>query len=410
MTDARASEHALATAGHLLARRVGLRLDPALRGRLSRCVIEGALARNQDLTTYVASLDAHPAALQDLLNRVTVQETAFFRDPNQFAALAGHVLPGLAAPVTVWSAGCSNGQEPFSLAMALDESGCSAWRVLATDLSTRALERARRACYSTRELAGLSPERRARYFVAAGSAWEVTPALRARVEIAHHNLVGDPPPFEAGQCQVVFCRNVLIYFRHEEVVAFLDRLAGWLPPGGWLFLGYSESLWQVTDRFALQRLGDAFVYRREVGLSPTAAKRVWVPPAMRPSKQAPATPRPARRAPAPAPAVGDLRAAGEAAMTAGDAMAAIGAFRKCAYLDPDQPITHLHLGLALEAAGDPSAARRAYTAAQAALARRGDTGPPEVALEGYHVTALVRLLDDKLVELAPERRTSGDPT
>jgi chemotaxis protein methyltransferase CheR len=403
MTDSNVSEPALAAAAHLLARRVGLRLDPTIRGRLSRCLIEGAEAQKQDPDTYVASLDGHPAALQDLLNRVTVQETSFFRDRNQFAALADHVLPALTPPVTIWSAACSNGQEPYSLAMALDEAGCTAGRVIATDVSTKALERARGGRYSARELGDLSPERRSRYFRPAASSWEVTPALRARVDFAHHNLVADPPPLAAGRCQVVFCRNVLIYFRQEEVVAFLDRLARWLPPGGWLFLGYSESLWQVTDRFALVRLGDAFVYRRPESMTGSperapGARAGSSTPEPRPRPVGPAESRPRRPAPTaplPASSVGDLLAAGEAAISAGDYENAIVAFRRCAYLDPDQPVAHLNLGLALEAAGDPSAAGRAYAAARAAL-ERGDTAAIEVTLEGYHVADLRRLLDDKL--------------
>src|SRR5205085_8077855 len=106
-------------------------------------------------------------------------------------------------------------------------------------------------------------------------------------------------------------------------------------------------------------------------------------------------------------AVGDLLAAGEAAITAGDYPAAVAAFRRCAYLDPDRPIAHLHLGLALEAAGDGPAARRAYAAARAAL-ERGDTGVVEATLEGYHVAELVRLLDDKLAD--PGRATDARMT
>jgi chemotaxis protein methyltransferase CheR len=425
MTDPAAAEGALTAAAHLLARRVGLRLDPAIRGRLARCVIEEAAARRQDIAAYVATLEGHPTALQELLNRVTVQETSFFRDTNQFAALAEHVLPELVPPVTIWSAGCSNGQEPYSLAMALDEGGCPAWRVIATDVSTRALARARTARYSDRELGGVSPERRARYFVPAASTWEVAPALRARVDFAHHNLVAQPPPIEAGRCQVVFCRNVLIYFRHDDVVAFLEGLSRWLPPGGWLFLGYSESLWQVTDRFALVRLGDAFVYRRpESGTGrpgrkradPSRAaapeprrRRVDPPPrkaraGLRGATAAARSTEPAPEQPATGPMVADLLAAGEAAITAGDYDAAVAAFRRCAYLEPDRPIAHLHLGLALEAAGDGPAARRAYAASRETL-EHGDTGAVEATLEGYHVAELVRLLDDKLAEPgAPEAR------
>ena len=101
--------------------------------------------------------------------------------------------------------------------------------------------------------------------------------------------------------------------------------------------------------------------------------------------------------PAAAPALDSLLAEGEAAVEAGDHATAVAAFRKCAYLDPDQPITHLHLGLALEAGGDPIAARRAYSAARAAL-HDCDTATIEAVLEGYQVDELARLLERKLVK------------
>src|SRR5687768_15069180 len=174
-----------------------MRLDPATQGRLTRCVQDAAAARKQEVQAFVASLEDDPAALQDLLDRVTVQETSFFRDPGQFAAL-GRLLPSLSGPVTVWSAGCSNGQEPYSLAMVLGESSVTDWRVIATDVSSRALERTRRARYSEKELAGVSPERRARWFDREGDGWTIDAAVRDRVAISRHNLVGDPPPFDPG--------------------------------------------------------------------------------------------------------------------------------------------------------------------------------------------------------------------
>ena len=144
------ADNASTDAARLLARRVGLHLDPSLRGRLSRCVAHEAEQAGLDVQTYVASLDADGVALQHLLNRVTVQETSFFRDSAQFDALTHHVLPTLNEPVRVWSAGCANGQEPYSIAMVLQELGCSDARVYATDISTQALERTRRARYSER--------------------------------------------------------------------------------------------------------------------------------------------------------------------------------------------------------------------------------------------------------------------
>ena len=423
-------ERAFGDAAQLLARRVGLRLDPSARRRLARCVADEAAELGVDVANYVAMLEGDADAVQKLLNRVTVQETAFFRDPVQFEALARDVLPTLQEPFTIWSAGSANGQEPYSLAMVLHEAGLFDARVLTTDISTRALERTRAGVYSEREIGGLSRLRLDRYLVETERGYSITADLRSRVDIAHHNLVGPVPALTSGRCPVVFCRNVLIYFSHDEVVAFLNRVADLLPVGGWLFLGYSESLWQVTDRFELVRLGNAFVYRRTADRpeSPSEA----VPVRLRPAARARAVkrrsePRPARAAsprppraeasataakrvasaasvstPEPAPGaddrLADLIAAGEAALAAGDADAAVTTFRKCAYLDPDQPAAHLHLGLALEAAGDIPAARRAFSIARAALDACDDS-VVEAVLDGYPVGELVRLLDRKLVEM-----------
>src|SRR5438034_392380 len=107
----------------LLARRVGHRLDAARQSRLSRACAEEAARLGLAMHEYVVVLEADPTALQSLLNRVTVQETSFFRDVKQFEALERHILPSLAQPVHIWSAGCSNGQEPYSIAMLLTELG-----------------------------------------------------------------------------------------------------------------------------------------------------------------------------------------------------------------------------------------------------------------------------------------------
>ena len=378
------SDRSFSTAARILGRRVGLRLDPVGQSRLRRCVQEAAEARHQEVPAFVAALERDPGALQDLLDRVTVQETAFFRDEAQFEALATEVLPALRGPVTAWSAGCANGQEAYSLAMVLAESTVADWRVLATDVSTRALARTRAARYRPKELAGVSAERRDRWFQRDADGWRVKASLRDRVTVTRMNLVGDPLPGGPGTCPVVLCRNVLIYFRPEDVVAFLERLARWMPVDSYLFLGYSESLWQVTDAFRLTRLGDSFAYR------PADAPS-------RPPERAPPPPVPRRRPPVPddLPEVTALLAEGETAAAVGDYDAAVVAFRKAAYLEPDHPIAHFHLGVALEAAGHAAAARRAYAAARAALDRAG-SAQVEAALEGYRADELVTLLGDKL--------------
>ena len=398
------TDRTLANAARVLGRRVGLRLDPAAQHRLARSVREAAEACRRDVDDFVEALEHDPRALQELLDRVTVQETSFFRDPGQFEALATHVLPTLRGPVTAWSAGCANGQEAYTLAMVLAESDIADWRVLATDVSSRALERTRAARYRDKELRGVDADRRERSFTRDGDDWVVSTALRDRVATSRLNLVGEPLPGEPGSCPIVFCRNVLIYFRSEDVVQFLERLARWMPPDGYLFLGYSESLWQVTDAFKLVRLGNAFVYRPAAApASPSRRARTPAPPGPAEATDAPApplapAPAPVRRRPAaasPLPDPAQLLALGETAMAAGDYEAAVTAFRKVAYLEPDHPVAHLHLGLTLEAAGHAAAARRAYAAARAAV-DRCDTAAVEAALEGYRFDELVALLENKL--------------
>jgi len=395
MTTAPSPERSFDTVARMLTVRIGHQLDATRRSRLSRASAEEAARLGLALHDYVAVLARDPDVLQSLLNRITVQETAFFRDVNQFDALARHVLPGLARPVTIWSAGCSNGQEPYSVAMVLAEAGDRTSRVIATDISTKALDRARRGRYSAREVADLGT-RRERFLRPDGAEFQIAPDVRARVDFSAHNLFGDPPPFARGACAIVLCRNVLIYFGADAVRAFIERVADWLPPEGWLFLGYSESLWQVTDRFQLVRIGDAFVYRKgDAGSASAPTKRRRTPGERaagvgdRPPKAR--VPRPARVLVADA-VVSTALPAG----TADDPAAAVVAFRKVVYMHPDQPIAYLHLGLALEASGDARAAYRAYAASRAALAR-GDAASIEAELEGYSVEEFSVLLDAKMV-------------
>src|SRR5215211_536546 len=132
------------------------------------------------------------AAMEDLLERITVQESSFFRHEPQFEVVAreaaGH--PG----GVIWSAGCAGGEETWSLAMLLAERGLDGWSVLGTDVSRTAIERAQAGRYGERRLRGLSEERRQRFLRQAGGEFEVTDELRPRVRFAVHNLVSQPPP------------------------------------------------------------------------------------------------------------------------------------------------------------------------------------------------------------------------
>ena len=375
----------------LLARRIGLRLDTAMAARLARCLAAEAMEQSMTVEAVAENIHRDPLAQQRLLNRVTVQESWFFRDVAQFEALVTHVLPDCPRPVRIWVAGCANGQEAYTLAMVLAEAHQHDAQIIATDVSTGALERTRRGRFYERDLRGLSAERRARFLRPSGDQYVVTGELRDLIQVRHQNLVTDPVPLSAGTASLVFCRNVLIYFRPEEVPGTVGRIASALPPGGLLFGGVSEAQWQVGNHFELIRLGNAFVYRRG-------------DPAGIPSA-APAIPRQTRlpMAVVPPPAAAEFAAAalqalhaGEQASAAGDNQRAVIFFRQAAYLKPALPMAHFQLGMALEFSGDHTAAARAYGAAARSLAH-DDVSTVDLSAQGYSPDVLRRLLETKLM-------------
>jgi chemotaxis methyl-accepting protein methylase len=371
-------------AERLVAERTGLELGDGLRERLAACLSGAARARGVTPARFAAGLAGDPGAFQEVLDAVTVQETGFFRHPDQFAALAGEVLPGLRGPVVVWSAGCANGQEAYSLAMELAASGVPDWRVVATDISATAVARAQAGRYSSAELDGL-PATHRHWLRPAGALWEVDPALRRRVRFERANLTAQFPT-GPGRCQVVFCRNVLIYLSRTAAESFLDRLADWLAPGGLIILGYSEAVLAPTPRLRVRRLGATHALQvvRAAGPAP-------------PSE--PATPGPAASGPAAAATrpvtAAEMTVAGEVAARWGDHAGAVVAFRKAVFLDPDQPMVWFQLGVALGAVRDRRGARRAYSAALAAL-ERCDPVAVEAGLDGWAADELAGVLRDRL--------------
>jgi chemotaxis protein methyltransferase CheR len=218
------------------------------------------------------------AERQGLLDAVTVQETHFFRNPPQIQALRRHVLPellraaaGRRRPLTIWSAGCSTGEEPYTLAMLLLElspmlAGRSGTRIVGTDVSEQALRTARRAMYAGRTLDTAPALLLDRWFEPrSGGARAVREEVTRLVDLRLHNLVTDPPPFGPGEVDLVLCRNVTIYFARDTTRALMGRFHDVLADDGYLLLGHSETLWQVSDDFALAPVDDAFLYRRAAG-------------------------------------------------------------------------------------------------------------------------------------------------
>jgi chemotaxis protein methyltransferase CheR len=360
----------------LLRKHAGLIADAPARARIKRLLEESATGAGMPVESYFQLVESEPQLFGELLDRVTVQHGDFFRDPAQFAALTQLAHGVSDAPATVWSAGCGNGQEPYSLAMLLDETGHRDWRILATDVSLHALARTVTGRYTESEVRGVSPERRKRYFVQAAGGFEVIEALRSRVLVVHHNLAqAKPPPIPA--CSFVFCRNVLMYFDPVETEACIKRLAGLIKPGGYLFLGHSDSTNLVHPPF------------EPVWVAGTVLHRVLAPGA----KPAPAAPRaPMSR---PSPTLPGLMAEGGTATAGGDLRAAIYAFRQATYLDPDLTVAYFQLGAALELAGDRREARRAFAAAGLSL-MRSEAGGDSPDLEGYGGRDLARAIAIKL--------------
>jgi chemotaxis protein methyltransferase CheR len=271
------SDSEFAAVASLLHDAAGLSFDDTRRDSLSFCISERMRATNTtDVETYLAMLSGADGAgeRQALLDEVTIPETHFFRNPPQIRSLRKYVLPELlrqaadAKRLRIWSAGCSTGEEAYSIAILVREllPPAAAWdiRILATDVSTKALAAAAQGRYGERSFVMTDPLDLARWFVldATTGSYVVRDEVRSLVEFRHHNLVTDPPPFDPDEVDLILCRNVTIYFDRETTRRLMKRLHSRLRDGGYLFLGHAETLWQISDDFSLVSLGDAFVYRR----------------------------------------------------------------------------------------------------------------------------------------------------
>ena len=376
----------------IVAERFGLRASAATEPRLVSSLQQRAAARGVTIDAYVDRLDRDSEEIQALLELLAVQETSFFRDAPHIDALVRQVLPRTRGPVVVWSAGCATGQEPYSIAMALDEAGVRDWWVVASDVSRRAVARTKAGIYRPNELRGLSPARAGRYLERHGDGYRVVGELRDRVTTVHHNLAVDEPPVGRGAANAVFCRNVFIYMRRERVTACLGRIDERLGPRGVLFLGGSETLGRSDPRFRLTRFGDVFAYER---VDPAMAVAPLPLPATAPASPVPPVPVVVAVAPLPLPTSDELRREGETSSRRGDHAAAAAAFRKAVYLDADDVAAHLGLGFSLEALGDADAGHRAFVAAQAALDRAGAESLGAV-LEGYAADTVRLVLATKV--------------
>ncbi len=222
----------------------------------------------QNFAEYCALLqqgDSHE--LEEFTNAVTTNLTSFFRENHHFEYLAKTVIPECRKQnraVRIWSAGCSSGEEPYSLAIVLAEAGLTPrqGQIIAGDLDSQILGRAQQGVYRDEQVKGVSTERLKRFFLRGRGSQEglvrVRPQLQQFITFVRLNLMENwqwDQPFE-----VIFCRNVVIYFGAEQRKKLVERFAQYHRDGGYLFIGHSESLFQVTDRYKL--IGKT-IYRKE---------------------------------------------------------------------------------------------------------------------------------------------------
>jgi chemotaxis protein methyltransferase CheR len=235
----------------------------------------GGLMRHYDIATVGDLLNQlqhgrNPSLKTGIIDAMTTNETFWFRDMAHFNLLQNRILPELARSsqrIRIWSAACSSGQEPYNISMVVEDYLArnpgqlkGAVEVVATDISNRMLTEAKRGVYCGISASrGMAEEQRRRYFNLKGDCLEVRPEIKRRVSFRSANLTKG---YELlGRFDVIFCRNVLIYFSRAQKQDILNRMARILNPGGYLLLGSTESLSAHTDQFEMISEGGGIIYR-----------------------------------------------------------------------------------------------------------------------------------------------------
>jgi chemotaxis protein methyltransferase CheR len=256
----------------LVRRHTGIALADSKRelvyGRLARRL--RALELNS-FADYCALIESGPGGeVQELTNAITTNLTSFFRENHHFQQLAGEIFPQIEANraaskrIRLWSAGCSTGEEPYSIAMIMREALAHLrdWdvKLLATDIDSKVVQTAAAGVYSNDRFTGISPERFKRWFAPVAGRpdhCQASRELKSLVTFRQLNLF-DAWPMK-GPFDVIICRNVVIYFDKETQRGLFERMAELQEPGAWLIIGHSESLFNVTNRY---KLVSRTVYRR----------------------------------------------------------------------------------------------------------------------------------------------------
>jgi chemotaxis protein methyltransferase CheR len=241
-----------------------------ISNRLRKRLVHLKLPSYEDYYTYLLSREGGQTEMTHFIDAVSTNETYFFREGNHFNALSSFVLPELfkASPhVRIWSAGCSTGEEVYTLRIVADQAAKLAGpgkdvEIVGTDISTTVIGRAREGMYFERALRLVPRDILGIYFTPIGEGgYQVADSVRKRVEFKVHNLFEDRPPWE--KVNVIFCRNVMIYFDKPTQAKLVDGVfASAIHPDGYLFIGHSESLSGFSKCFAYASDLKAPIYRK----------------------------------------------------------------------------------------------------------------------------------------------------
>jgi chemotaxis protein methyltransferase CheR len=244
-----------------------------LEKRLGKRLAEHHLGNFREYYHFLKYDKGREQELSDIMDLLTTNETYFFREAFQLKAFTEEILPELKVAkekkgdlvLRIWSAGCSTGEEPYTIAMLLLEMGCFAgWRleIIGTDISHRVLQQARKAAYGKSSFRTTETQHIRRYFSEQEGCFRISDDVKRLVTISHLNLFDENRIVLLGKMDVIFCRNVIIYFDQVAKKKVVETFYRSLREGGFLLLGHAESLLNTSTAFALRHLKNDMVYQK----------------------------------------------------------------------------------------------------------------------------------------------------
>lgn len=257
---------------NLINERTGMFFDNGKRDllidKLSPLVLERGFSSYLDYYYLLKYDTASHLEWQNVMNALSVQETYFWREIDQIRTLVNTLMPEWQArnhgsTVRIWSAACATGEEPLTIAMALNEAGWferASIEIMASDASSKGIDRAREGVYRDRAFRNLPANLRDRYFIKDGTAWRMRSDIHGRINWGLANLMDEDQIAPFAAADFIFCRNVFIYFSENAIRRAVRSFGKFIRSPGYLFVGAAESLIRLTTDFNLTEIGDAFVY------------------------------------------------------------------------------------------------------------------------------------------------------